>query len=65
MGYKEQYGLIEEDKSSGLCWKVEEDSKDCASCGYGHYNDHWEMPFCYDNAEERCKNWNHWIPKGD
>ena len=35
--------------------------KDCRTCKYGHYNDHWDLPFCYNNKE--CKEWELWEPK--
>ena len=35
--------------------------RDCSTCDYGHFNDHWGMPFCY--SDEECKDWNKWKPK--
>ena len=35
-----------------------ENKKDCTTCDWGKYNDHWNMPFCY--CVEKCINWDHW-----
>lgn len=39
--------------------------KDCRTCGYGHYNDHWGQNLCYDprTTGSTCVEWSHWIPK--
>jgi len=45
---------------------IEEDiKKDCSTCGFGHYNDHWGQNMCYDPdpTGHGCVMWSHWIPK--
>ena len=45
---------------------IEEDiKKDCGTCGFGHYNDHWGQNMCYDPdpTGHGCVMWSHWIPK--
>lgn len=39
--------------------------KDCRTCGFGHYNDHWGQNMCYDPdpTGHGCVMWSHWIPK--
>ena len=31
-----------------------ESNYDCTTCKWGKYNDHWDMPFCYNPKE--CNN---------
>lgn len=35
--------------------------KNCSTCRHGHFNDHWNIPFCYNDKE--CKEWELWEPK--
>lgn len=35
--------------------------KDCSTCYYGHYNDHWKIPLCY--CDKKCSNWDKWEDK--
>ena len=40
---------------------MSEEVKDCRNCRWGHYNDHLEIPFCYN--PEPCVNFVCWEPK--
>ena len=42
---------------------MEEKIKDCTTCDWGKYNDHYNLPFCY--CPEDCKNWDHWTENAD
>ena len=35
--------------------------KDCSTCYYGCYNDHWKIPLCY--CDKKCSNWDKWEDK--
>lgn len=35
--------------------------KDCTTCDWGHENDMFNIPFCYN--VEPCVNWDKWTPK--
>ena len=37
--------------------------KDCTTCNWGMFNDHWDMPFCY--CPNACIKWDQWKEKDD
>lgn len=37
--------------------------RDCTTCDWGKFNDHWNMPFCYCSGE--CNEWDQWKEKTD
>jgi len=44
-----------------------ETKKDCSTCNFFHYNDHWGQNLCYDPdpTGRGCVEWSHWTPKED
>ena len=40
-----------------------EEIKDCRTCDWGKMNDHFNIPFCYN--EEECVEWDKWKEKTD
>ena len=36
---------------------------DCTTCKWGKYNDHWDMPFCYNPKE--CNNFELYDKEGN
>ena len=35
--------------------------KDCSTCYYGRYNDHWKLSLCY--CDKKCNSWDKWEDK--
>lgn len=50
--------LIVDNKDEAKEWDAV--INDCRNCKHGHFNDYWEMHFCYNT--DKCVDWNLWEP---